>query len=240
MSVPVVILILARIVVWLQEPATDGRLVRPSRACSPSPQHCSSRIALGYRDALLIRELYAQRAREQEASHLAQQEAARLQGVVLTGRELSHLLSNDLAMAVGWIDYLREHPDLPPDLRDVVDDASVGLERAVEHLKRLQQVNRVAVRETPLGPALDLAQSVGTPDTARPRPPLSNPSEPPDIPARPTSPTPRRSPPFTPGSVERTAWSFRTEHPHLGAQMHDVYTTVRAQTRSAQKGNRPC
>src|SRR5204863_2199635 len=96
------------------------------------------RIAVGYRDTVLIRELYAQRAREQEASHRAQEEAARLQGVVLTGRELSHLLSNDLAMAVGWIDLLRDHPDLPPELYEVVGDAAVGLERAVEHLKRLQ------------------------------------------------------------------------------------------------------
>ena len=123
-----------------------------------------ARIAVGYRDTVLIRELYAQRAREQEASHRAQEEAARLQGVILTGRELSHLLSNDLAMAVGWIDLLREHPDLPAELREVVDDAAVGLERAAEHLKRLQQVSRVATRQTPLGPALDLAQSAARPD----------------------------------------------------------------------------
>jgi hypothetical protein len=165
--VPAVVLVLSRIVIWLQEPMTDGHWVRPEQVMlAIAATLLVTRIALGYRDAVLIRELYAQRTREQEASQLAQQEAARLQGVVLTGRELSHLLSNDLAMTVGWIDILRDHPDLPPDLREIVDDAVVGLERAVEHLKRLQQVNRVAVRETPLGPALDLAQSVALPDPA--------------------------------------------------------------------------
>jgi hypothetical protein len=169
--VPAVLLIVARIVGLLQESGSAALHVRPDQALvGLAAVLLVVRIAVGYRDTVLIRELYAQRAREQEASHRAQEEAARLQGVILTGRELSHLLSNDLAMAVGWIDFLREHPDLPADLREVVDDAAVGLERAAEHLKRLQQVNRVATRQTPLGPALDLAQSAARPDEDRPVP----------------------------------------------------------------------
>lgn len=169
--VPVVLLFLARIVMLLQEPHGDLLVLRPEQYMNGvAALLLVIRIALGYRDAVLIRDLYEQRSREQEASLQAQQEAARLQGVILTGRELSHLLSNDLAMTVGWIDYLREHPDLPPDLREVVDDASVGLDRAVEHLKRLQQVSRVATRETPMGPALDLAQSAARPGTEQASP----------------------------------------------------------------------
>lgn len=168
--VPAALLIVARAVMILQESGPTGLHLRPEQALlGLAAVLLVVRIAVGYRDIVLIRELYAQRAREQEASHRAQEEAARLQGVILTGRELSHLLSNDLAMAVGWIDLLREHPELPPDLREVVDDAAVGLERAAEHLKRLQQVNRVATRETPMGPALDLAQSAARPDDG-PRP----------------------------------------------------------------------
>jgi hypothetical protein len=169
MVVPIVLVIVVRVVMVLQESGPDGLHVRPEQALlGLAAVLLVVRIAVGYRDIVLIRELYAQRAREQEASHRAQEEAARLQGVILTGRELSHLLSNDLAMAVGWIDLLREHPDLPPDLREVVDDAAVGLERAADHLKRLQQVNRVATRETPMGPALDLAQSAARPDDGPP------------------------------------------------------------------------
>jgi hypothetical protein len=169
--VPAVLLIVARIVGLIQEAGPGALHARPDQALvGLAAVLLVVRIAVGYRDTVLIRELYAQRAREQEASHRAQEEAARLQGVVLTGRELSHLLSNDLAMTVGWIDFLCEHPDLPAELREVVDDAAVGLERAAEHLKRLQQVNRVATRQTPLGPALDLAQSAARPDEDLPVP----------------------------------------------------------------------
>src|SRR5262249_52871034 len=151
--VPAVLLIVARVVNLLQESGPAALHVRPEQAMvGLAAVLLVVRIAVGYRDTVLIRELYEQRSREQAASQRAQAEAARLQGVILTGRELSHLLSNDLAMTVGWIDLLRDHPDLPPELHEVVDDAVEGLERAIEHLRRLQQVNRVATRETPLGP----------------------------------------------------------------------------------------
>jgi hypothetical protein len=147
-------------VVWLHGAGTDnGWPGFEQLALATAVSLLVVRMALGYRDAVLIHELYVQRAQEREASRLVEAEAARLQGVVLTGRELSHLLSNDLAMAVGGVDILRDDPALPRHLRAIADDAAIGLDRAAEHLRRLQHVNRVATRETPVGPALDLEQS---------------------------------------------------------------------------------
>lgn len=117
------------------------------------------RAALGYRDVVLVHELFVEQAHEREAARAAREETARLQGVVLTGRELGELLSNDLTTALGWMDVLRQHPALPPELRAVAEDAATGLDRAVVHLQRLQRVSRVATRQTPIGPALDLERS---------------------------------------------------------------------------------
>jgi hypothetical protein len=159
-AVPAMLLILAGAVVWLHAPGESGRWPGVEQvALALAATLLVLRMALGYRDAVLIHELHVQRSQEREASRLVEEEAARLQGVILTGRELSHLLSNDLAMAVGWVDILREDPALPRHLRPAVDDAALGLTRAAEHLGRLQQVNRVATRETPVGPALDLERS---------------------------------------------------------------------------------
>ena len=168
-AVPTVLLVLAGTVVWLHGVGAEvdlGRVTLPSpdqAALAIAAILLAIRMALGYRDAVLIHELFVQRAQEREAARLAREEAAQLQGVVLTGREVSHLLNNDLAVTLGWIELLREHPDATPELRSIASDAAVGLDRAAEHLLRLQQVTRVAVHETPVGPALDLDRSSGRP-----------------------------------------------------------------------------
>jgi GAF domain-containing protein len=98
------------------------------------------------------------------ASMLVTLERAQLQAVSLASRELDHRLNNDLALAVGTIDLLREHPALDRDLLLLVNDAAAGLQRVGEQLRRLQQLTRFQIRETPIGPALDLDRSADTPD----------------------------------------------------------------------------
>jgi len=161
-STPAILVIAAGLVVWIYPMAAEGVV--------PSTEHMALalalvlltlRMALGYRDAVLVHRLFVEQSRARETARAALEEAARLQGVLLAGRELAHLLNNDLAITLGSIELLRAQPDLPPDLQPVVDDASIGLERAVEHLRRLQHVNRVTTRQTPLGPSLDLDRSTG-------------------------------------------------------------------------------
>lgn len=93
------------------------------------------------------------------ASMLGTLERAQLQAVSLAARELAHRLNNDLVLAVGTIDMLRDEPMLSPDLRELIAEAGVGLQRVAEQLTRLQQLTRFQTRETPVGPALDLERS---------------------------------------------------------------------------------
>ena len=159
---PAILVVAAGLVAWIYPIVAEGDV--------PSTEHMALalalilltvRIALGYRDAVLVHRLFIAQSRDRETARAALEEAARLQGVLLAGRELAHLLNNDLAIAVGSIELLREQSTLPPGLHQMVDDASMGLERAAEHLRRLQHVSRVTTRQTPLGPSLDLDRSTG-------------------------------------------------------------------------------
>lgn len=84
---------------------------------------------------------------------------ARLEGVKLAAREMAHLLNNDLAVAVGLVDLLQERLDLPPHLRELLEDAASSLDAAARHVEQLQAVKRVVVKETPAGQSLDLERS---------------------------------------------------------------------------------
>ena len=84
-----------------------------------------------------------------------------LAGVRLAAREMGHLLNNDLAPAVAQLELLRRRGDLPPQLRPILDDVAAGLDAAVRHVAIFQRVRRVATKETPVGPALDLERSAG-------------------------------------------------------------------------------
>ena len=86
-------------------------------------------------------------------------EQARLEGVQLAAREMAHLLNNDLAVAVGLIELLQERPDLPPHLRELLDEAAESLDSAAHHISDFQSVVRVATKETPAGRSLDLDRS---------------------------------------------------------------------------------
>ena len=70
-----------------------------------------------------------------------------------------HLLSNDLALAVGAIELMRLQSDLTPSALVLLWQAGAGLNAAERHLRSLQKVVRVRTTETPVGPALDLARS---------------------------------------------------------------------------------
>ena len=70
-----------------------------------------------------------------------------------------HLLSNDLALAVGAIELLRLQADLMPNALMLLRQAEAGLNAADHHLRSLQKVVRVRTKNTPVGPALDLARS---------------------------------------------------------------------------------
>jgi DNA-binding response OmpR family regulator len=104
------------------------------------------------------------REQEQLAATLAATAEARgrLEGVNLAAREIVHLLSNDLALAVGAIELMRLQTDLMPNALMLLRQAEIGLNAAENHLRSLQKVVRVRTKETPVGPALDLARSTAS------------------------------------------------------------------------------
>lgn len=84
---------------------------------------------------------------------------ARLEGVRLAARELAHLLNNDLAIAIGCMELLQSDSELPPHVHDLLRGASRSLDAAARHVEQLQGVERVVVKESPVGPSLDLERS---------------------------------------------------------------------------------
>ena len=96
------------------------------------------------------------------ARHIHVQLVDDLEGVTLAAREIVHLLSNDLSLAVGAMELMRLQPDLTPNALVLLRQAESGLNAADRHLRSLQKVVRVRTKETPIGPALDLAQSTST------------------------------------------------------------------------------
>jgi signal transduction histidine kinase len=84
---------------------------------------------------------------------------ARLEGVKLAAREMAHLLNNDLAVALGLVDLLRERLELPPHLSELLNGAALSLDAAARHVEQLQAVKRVVVKDTPAGQSLDLERS---------------------------------------------------------------------------------
>jgi signal transduction histidine kinase len=84
---------------------------------------------------------------------------ARLEGVHLAAREIAHLLNNDLAVAVGFVDLLEAQGELSPEMLDLLRETVTSLDAAARHIEQLQSVVRVVVKETPAGQALDLVRS---------------------------------------------------------------------------------
>jgi PAS domain S-box-containing protein len=84
---------------------------------------------------------------------------ARLDGVVLASRELSHRLNNSLTLVVGSLDMVQDQGQLPEDAQSWIERAQLGLEIAVRDIQKFQRVKRVETKDTPAGPALDLDRS---------------------------------------------------------------------------------
>jgi hypothetical protein len=73
----------------------------------------------------------------------------RLQSLARSGRDAVHALSNDLTLAVGYLELLRMHSALPVELRDLVQGAADGLAAASQHLDELHRRLRAATGSTP-------------------------------------------------------------------------------------------
>jgi len=106
-----------------------------------------------------LRNVTAEPQRRLEIVEGTNLDEARLDGVRLAAREMAHLLNNDLAVAVGLVELLQGRSELPPRLRDLLGDAAESLDAATRHIEDFQDVVRVAVKDTPGGPSLDLERS---------------------------------------------------------------------------------
>jgi len=145
----------------------DDYLTKPLDA-----EELQARLAAAERVTTLHRQLSDQNNRLETLLHDQQQlsetladsaEArGRLEGVNLAAREIVHLLSNDLSLAVGAIELMRLQQHLTPNALVLLRQAEAGLNAADRHLQSLQKVVRVRTKETPVGLALDLARSTST------------------------------------------------------------------------------
>jgi DNA-binding response OmpR family regulator len=145
----------------------DDYLTKPLDA-----EELQARLAAAERVTSLHRRLAEQNTalgallheQEQLSATLAETAEARgrLEGVTLAAREIVHLLSNDLSLAVGAIELLRMQTDPAPSALMLLRQVETGLNAADLHLRSLQKVVRVRTKETPVGPALDLARSTAS------------------------------------------------------------------------------
>jgi DNA-binding response OmpR family regulator len=101
-----------------------------------------------------------ERQRVDAAVHEFQFMGARLEGVTLAARTMSHYVSNALVAPVAAIDLLRRQGIAPAHMRGLMDEAATGLMEARQCIEQLQRVVRVTTKETVVGPALDLDRSV--------------------------------------------------------------------------------
>jgi hypothetical protein len=95
-----------------------------------------------------------------EAGAAAEGDGASLELARVVARGIAHCINNDLTGALGNLSVvLLAHPDLPPDVRQRLEQAAAYLHRANAHLEDFQRIRRVATRDAPGGPILDLDAS---------------------------------------------------------------------------------
>ncbi|HET7768351.1 MAG TPA: PAS domain S-box protein [Chloroflexota bacterium] len=83
---------------------------------------------------------------------------AQLDGIRLAAREIADRVGNALVTPHIVLDVLAEDPRAAEALA-MLPRAKQGLKQAMGYLGKLQRVQRIATRETPVGPALDLDRS---------------------------------------------------------------------------------
>ena len=101
---------------------------------------------------------------EQEQRGSAPLNHARLEGAQLTAQEVVARLSTDLAVAVGNLVLLQEHPDFPTSLEQFVLSALASLDVIAEDVAQLQRLTRVETKETLFGPTLDVERFTQPPE----------------------------------------------------------------------------
>jgi hypothetical protein len=102
----------------------------------------------------------AQHSKPVVPSTPAQQPDARLEGARLAARGIAHTLRNDLTLALGRLSLVSIRADLPPAARADLLQAEAALRRTSRHLDEFQDVVRIATRDSPDGPLLDLEPSL--------------------------------------------------------------------------------
>lgn len=95
----------------------------------------------------------------QEAEVASRIEQARLEGVLLAAHLTADRLGNALSLTRGYHELVLEQFDLPPRAQEMLNESIYGLQLAIDHLHELQNIVRVATRDTPLGPMLDVEKS---------------------------------------------------------------------------------
>jgi hypothetical protein len=94
------------------------------------------------------------------AAALVGLERSRLEGVLLAARTAQHALNNQLALTVGYADVLAADPRLPPDLRQVANEALSGAQAAASTVEQLQRITRLdEIDQAGPGPVLDISRS---------------------------------------------------------------------------------
>ncbi|GIW08118.1 MAG: hypothetical protein KatS3mg060_2923 [Dehalococcoidia bacterium] len=90
---------------------------------------------------------------------------ARVEGVLLTAREMSHLVINSITGAIGSLELLAHDPT-DQRYHALIPGALAGLENAARYLRELQNIVRVETKQTPVGEALDLERSTAVVEPA--------------------------------------------------------------------------
>jgi DNA-binding response OmpR family regulator len=85
--------------------------------------------------------------------------AAQVEGIKLAARELTDLVNTRLAVAKATLELVETEANVPAQLQTAAARAQERLAEAAAAIQRLERTFQVTVKQTPTGPALDLARS---------------------------------------------------------------------------------
>ncbi|HZS02062.1 MAG TPA: response regulator [Chloroflexota bacterium] len=125
------------------------------------PQELASRVRVwGQTRRRLVayqRRVDAQARALQEAGR--RELTAQLDGIKLAARELTDVVNNRITVAKTTLELVESETGVPATLQTMASHAQERLVEAAEAIQRLARVVEVRVKQTPTGPALDLARS---------------------------------------------------------------------------------